>query len=145
MIDRLDAELISLLREDGRMSVLELSKRLGIGRATVRQRMDRLEKSGVIRKYTVDLDEGKVGESYAAIVLIAFMPGFVSQREVARRIAGLRGVSELHLISGPWDMIAKIQASSVEEIGRIVIDQLRSIEGVSRTETCSIFSSVKER
>lgn len=145
MLDRTDAELISLLRENGRMPVSGIAKRLGIGRATVKQRMEKLEKAQIIRKYTVEIDEEKVGAGYTAVVLISFMPGFASQRDVARRISALKGVSELHLISGAWDMMAKVNAASVEEIGRIVIDQLRSIEGVSRTETCSVFSTIKGR
>ena len=143
MVDKKDIRLVDLLTENARMPVSSIARRLGLGRATVKQRMKRLEEEHVIKRYTVELDEEKVGSGYAAIVLISFMPGFSTQRDVARKISGLKGVSELHLISGTWDMIAKVHASSPEEIGRIVIDQLRSIEGVSRTETCSIFATVK--
>ncbi len=143
MIDRKDIELINVLKDNARMPVSAIAKRLGIGRATVKQRMERLEKERVIRRYTLELDEGKIGSGYAAFVLIAFMPGVASQREVARRISSVKGITELHLISGAWDMIAEVHASSTEEIGSIVIDHLRSIEGVSRTETCSIFATVK--
>lgn len=142
-MDAKDMELVGLLRKNARMSVSSLAKRLGLGRATVKQRMDRLERAEIIKRYTVELDEGKAGAGYGALVLISFMPGFASQREVARRIASLEGVRELHLISGAWDMIAKVHASSTDEIGRIVIDRLRSVEGVGRTETCSIFATVK--
>ena len=143
MMDAKDAELINLLREDSRMPVSAIAKKLRMGRATVKQRMERLEEAHIIRRYTLDIDEGKAGSGYCAIVLIAFMPGFASQREVAKRIASLSGVSELHLISGAWDMVARINAPSMEDIGRVVIDRLRSIEGVGRTETCSVFATIK--
>lgn len=143
MIDRTDSRLLDLLRQNARMPVSAIAKHLGIGRATVKQRMDRLETEGVVKKYTVDVDEGKVGTGYSAVVLISFIQGVASQREVARRIASIKGISELHLISGTWDMVARVHAPSTEEIGRLVIDQLRSIEGVGRTETCSIFATIK--
>lgn len=143
MLDRKDLALINVLRENARMPVSAIAKKLGIGRATVKQRMDKLEKEHVVKRYTVELDAGKVGSGYAAFVLIAFMPGLASQREVARRVSAVKGVIELHVISGAWDMIARVHASSTEEIGSIVVDQLRSIDGVGRTETCSIFSTVK--
>ena len=71
------------------------------------------------------------------------MPGTSSQRDVANSIAAIPGIEELYLISGSWDMIARIHATTLEDIGNIVIDKLRSIKGVSGTETCSIFSYVK--
>ncbi|MBX8632389.1 MAG: Lrp/AsnC family transcriptional regulator [Thermoplasmata archaeon YP2-bin.285] len=143
MFDRIDSELVSILRENSRMPISAIAQRLGVARGTVRQRLSRLEKEGIIRRYTVEIDESKVSDSQSAFVLISFMPGFATQREVARRIASIEGVSELYLISGGWDMIAKISAPGLNDIGNIVIDRLRSMEGVSRTETCSVFSTVK--
>lgn len=142
-MDRKDNELLSVLRQNARLSISAMAQKLGIGRSTVRQRVSRLEKLGVIRRYTVEVDESKIGESHSAFVLISFMPGTSSQREVANSIAAIPGIEELYLISGSWDMIARIHAATLEEIGGIVIDKLRAIKGVSRTETCSIFSPVK--
>ncbi len=142
-MDRKDNELLSVLRQNARLPISAMAQKLGIGRSTVRQRVSRLEKLGVIRRYTVEVDESKIGESHSAFVLISFMPGTSSQREVANSIAAIPGIEELYLISGSWDMIARIHATTLEEIGSIVIDKLRAIEGVSRTETCSIFSPVK--
>ncbi len=143
IMDRKDSELLSLLRQDARMPISAMAAKLHTGRSTIRQRLTRLEKLGVIRRYTVEVDESKIGESHSAFVLISFMPGTSSQRDVANSIAAIPGIEELYLISGSWDMIARIHATTLEDIGSIVIDKLRSIKGVSGTETCSIFSYVK--
>ena len=142
-MDKKDNELLSILRQNARMPISIIASKLGIGRSTARLRISRLEDVGVIKRYTVEVDENKIGESHSAFVFISFMPGTASQRDVAKRIAGIPGVEELYLISGRWDMVARIHAANLEEIGSIVIDRLRSIEGVSGTETCSIFSIVK--
>ena len=143
MIDKLDAEILALLKENARMPVSSIAERLGIGRGTARQRISSLRKEGIIRRYTVDIDESKLNESHSAFILISFMPGLATQREVADRISAIPGIRELYLISGGWDMIARVSAQSLQELGNIVIDKLRSIEGVNRTETCSIFGTVK--
>ena len=68
----------------------------------------------------------------------------LSQRETADEIADLRGISEVHMISGEWDMLLKVRGSSMEDIGKLVIDKLREIKGVARTLTCACFTTIKE-
>ena len=142
-MDKKDSELLNALRQNARMPLSALAAKLGMGRGTVRQRMSKLEKQGVIARYTVDVDESRIGASHSAFVLISFMPGTSSQRDVADNIAAIPGIDELYLVSGSWDMIARIHAETLEGIGSIVIDRLRSVSGVSSTQTCSVFSSVK--
>jgi DNA-binding Lrp family transcriptional regulator len=143
MVDKLDAEIVALLKENARMPISSIAEKLGIGRGTARQRISGLRKEGIIRRYTVDIDESRFNETHSAFILISFMPGLATQREVANRISSIPGIRELYLISGGWDMIARVSARSLEELGSIVIDRLRAVEGVNRTETCSIFSTVK--
>lgn len=143
IMDIKDSELLNALRQNARMPLSSLAAKLGMGRGTVRQRMSKLEKQGVIVRYTVDVDENRIGASHSAFVLISFMPGTSSQRDVADNIAAIPGIDELYLVSGSWDMIARIHAETLEGIGSIVIDRLRSVSGVSSTQTCSVFSSVK--
>lgn len=68
----------------------------------------------------------------------------MSQRDVARSISLLEDVAEVHIISGEWDLLIKVRSSSVEEIGKIVVDKLREIKGVKSTMTCVSFVAVKE-
>ena len=57
------------------------------------------------------------------------------QRDMADEISNLKGVYEVHLMSGEWDMILKVRASSMEKIGELVIDNLREIGGVEKGTT----------
>ena len=68
----------------------------------------------------------------------------VSQRELAKRIAELSGVYEVHIISGEYDLLLKVRGKSLEEIGKLVVDKLRQLKGVGRTLTCACFETVKE-
>lgn len=57
------------------------------------------------------------------------------QRDMADEISNLKGVYEVHLMSGEWDMILKVRASSMEKIGELVIDNLREIRGIEKVTT----------
>jgi len=57
------------------------------------------------------------------------------QRDMADEISNLKGVYEVHLMSGEWDMILKVRASSMEKIGELVIDNLREVGGVEKGTT----------
>ena len=54
------------------------------------------------------------------------------------------GVYEVAVISGEWDMLLKVRAGSVEDIGRLVVDRLRALKGIEKTETCVAFQTIKE-
>jgi Lrp/AsnC family transcriptional regulator, leucine-responsive regulatory protein len=67
-----------------------------------------------------------------------------SQREVAKRIARLHGVEEVFVISGEWDILAKVRGASIESIGELVLEKIRTTPGVARTLTMASFASIRE-
>jgi DNA-binding Lrp family transcriptional regulator len=86
-----------------------------------------------------------MGKPITAFVLISFLPEpTISQRNLAQDIAMMEGVQEVHLISGEYDILAKVRGTSMESIGSLVIDRIRMLPGVGRTLTCSSFAAVKD-
>lgn len=144
-LDEKDLQIIRSLLQDSRKSFSDLSAELGVPRTTLQERVKRLVDRGVIKSFTIIPDYSKLGRPVTAFVLVSFMPGSgYSQREVAGRIAEIEGVHEVHIVSGDWDILVKIRGASMEEIGSIVIDKIRGIEGVARTLTCASFATIKE-
>ena len=133
-----------LLQEDGRRSVVEISNELGVPRATVQERIGRLVKSGTIKRFTAVPDYSKLGKQVTAYVFVTFTNKDVSQRSLAEGISRIPGVYEVSVISGEWDIMLKVRAASVEEVGTLVIDKLRATRGVEKTETCVAFQTIKE-
>lgn len=145
MIDEKDAAILRELRKDASRSTKSIAKDLGMPRATVHERVRKMRERGVIRGYTVILDDAKLGDPILAFILVSFLPNAtVSQRELAKMISEIDGVKEVHLISGEYDILLKVRGKSMEDIGSLVIDRLRQIEGVGRTITCASFSTVKD-
>ncbi len=57
---------------------------------------------------------------------------------VARQIAEITGVVAAEDVTGPYDVIARVEAASVDELGRLVVGQVQLIEGITRTLTCPV-------
>ncbi len=145
MLDEKDRELIEVLKQDSRLKVNDIAKKVKMPRTTVYHRIKRLKQEKIIKKFTAIPNYAKMGSPVTAFILVSFLPTMdAKQREVADEISTLKGVYEVHLISGEWDMILKVRASSMEKIGELVIDNLREIKGVGKTVTCGCFSTVKE-
>lgn len=145
VIDEKDELIINALRKDSNKPISRLSKEIGIPRATLQDRINKLVKQGVIKRFTVIPDFAKLGRPVAAFVMVSFHPSpEISQRELARQIALLPEVEEVHLISGEWDILVKIRVKDVESAGSFVIDKIRTMKGVEKTETCVSFECIKE-
>ncbi len=73
----------------------------------------------------------------AAVVLIRAIPGDVPA--LARRIAGIDGVTEVYSVSGDWDLIAVVRVSEYERIAEIVTEDIAQVQGIERTNTLTAF------
>ncbi len=145
MLDVKDQKILAELLEDGRKSVVEISNELRIPRATVQERLKKLVDSRVIRTFVAIPDYSKIGKQVTALVLVSFSSvENVSQRSLAEQMSKIPGVYEVFVISGEWDIALKVRAGSVEEIGTLVVDKLRIMKGIGKTQTCVAFQTIKE-
>ena len=145
MLDPKDESILRLLVEDGRRSVVEISKELDLPRATVQERLRRLVDSGAIKKFVAIPDYSRVGRQVTAYIFVSFRSeGSLSQRNLAEDVSKIPGVYEVAVISGEWDILLKVRAASVEEIGTLVVDRLRAMKGIEKTQTCVAFQTIKE-
>ncbi len=132
IMDTTDTTIIRILRRNGRASISDMALELGLSRATVRARIEKLEQSGEISGYSVvmrgDLEDFPV----RAIILIA-LEGRGFDR-VLGRLAALIEVRTLHTTNGKWDIIIEIDAQSLPELDD-VLRRIRLIDGITTSET----------
>lgn len=144
-LDEKDLMILRELEFDSSRNLTKIAEALGIPRTTIQDRVNKLKKLGIIKRFTVKVDKSKLGKPALAFVLVSFMPGSdVSQKNLAHQMAMMEDVEEAHLISGEWDILLKVRGSSMKEIGDLVIDRIRSMRGVARTLTCAVFYTAKE-
>jgi len=145
LIDTKDSMILGELIKDGRKSIVEIAREVELPRATVQERLKKMVDSGVIRRFVAIPDYSRIGKQVMAYVFVAFSnEGGLPQRKLAEEISRTPGVYEVSVISGEWDMLLKVRANSVEEIGKLVVDKLRAMKGIEKTETCVSFQTIKE-
>ncbi|WP_168920908.1 Lrp/AsnC family transcriptional regulator [Polaromonas vacuolata] len=139
-MDDTDRQLLSHLRENSRTSVASLALRLKVSRGTVQNRLAKLEADGTITGYTVRLKP-----QAEAHKIRAFMSVAVVGNRTDAVLSALRGdpaVSGLHSTNGRWDIVAELQADSLEAFDR-VLSRIRLLEGIANTETSLLLSTSK--
>ena len=119
--DTRNIELLGLLRDDPRLSTSELARRVGLSAPAVRERILRLEESGIIRGYRLELDPAALGYPVAAFVRARPAPGQLPKlAELARSMAE---VVECHRVTGEDCFVLKVHLRSIDELDK-VLDQL---------------------
>lgn len=132
-VDAIDRLLVDALRADGRLSVNELAARASVSRATAYQRLGRLRETGVIRRFTVDVDPRKLGLPIAALVLVRVVQH--AWREVGDRLRRLPGVEWLALSTGSFDYVLLVRAPDVDHLRDVILDGLQSMPDVQSAQT----------
>lgn len=144
MIDDKDRMILEELQKDARLPTKRIASNLDIPRVTVHTRIEKMKEDGVILGFTVITDYKKTGLPVTAFVFISVSPlEKISQKDLAEQIVEIKNVFEVHLISGEWDILVKIRGKSLEEIGKIVLNEIRPLKGVAKTITCSSFADIK--
>jgi DNA-binding Lrp family transcriptional regulator len=131
-MDDLDQQLITLLRHNGRRSISDLAIELDVARATVRNRMERLEQTGEIVGFTVILKSDAVALPVRGIMMIE-VEGH-SADKVIRSLGGLSEVGSIHTTNGRWDLIAELGAATLADFDS-VLRRIRLIPGITGSET----------
>lgn len=139
-MDDLDRQLIALLRDDARLPVVALAKALRVTRATVQNRIARLEADGTIVGYTLRLKPESEGPRVRAMMSIAVEGN--RAEAVRRELWGMSHVVGLHLTNGRWDLIAELRADSLESFNG-ALGAIRRIAGIATTETSILLASDK--
>ncbi|SRR5260370_22686921 len=131
-MDDLDHRLLILLRHNGRRSISDLASELGVSRATVRARIERMERHGDIIGYTVILRADAISLPVRGIMLIE-VEGRAADR-VVDALGGFPEVTAVHTTNGKWDLIAELGSQSLTDLDA-VLRRIRMIAGVTASET----------
>lgn len=131
-MDNTDEEILSILEEDGRASFTDIAERVGVSEGTVRNRVEKLQETGVIENFTININQDRGISSFISITVS-------TDREFDRIISDFPRDIEVYELAGDMDMLVKAERSSSEEINEVV-DEIRAVEGVESTQTYMILS-----
>jgi len=143
-LDELDIAILSVLQGNGRISNLDLAKRINLSPPASHTRIKRLEKKGYIRNYVALLDWAKMGFDMICFIQINLQ---THQPEVIdnfrARINELPEVLECHHVTGESDYLLKVAIRNRENLEHFVVKRLTPISGVARIHTSLVLSEIK--
>jgi DNA-binding Lrp family transcriptional regulator len=139
-LDEIDRKIINHLRENARTTFVDIGKALNISDATVYNRVKNLTEMGVIKRFTVEVDETAIGRGAYGFILISVTPGTV--KEVSAKLIEIPRVSEIHEIHGSEDIIVKIGAKNLRNLRPLIL-KIRKIPNIVQTEFIPIFKTWK--
>jgi len=129
MLDELDLNILKKLKENSLKPFVKIARELNVSEGTIRQRIKKLVKSGVIKRFTVDVDASSAGLPLVAFVILNVEPD--SLKSVAEEVGKIENVVEVHEIHTFGDLLLKVRVKSLKELGELVTQKIRSIKSVS--------------
>jgi len=147
-IDELDRSILQLLRQDARMTIKDLASQLDRRRATIHNRVTKLEEDGVIRGYTIVPDFSALGHEITVFILVTLTATEYNEADqlsdVGLKLGRIPFVTEVQAISGDYDYLLKARVPSLDHLGKAINFNLRKMSGVGRTLTLAAFDTTKE-
>jgi Lrp/AsnC family transcriptional regulator, regulator for asnA, asnC and gidA len=124
------------------MPFVEVAKQIGISDATVHIRVRRLIADGLIKKFTISVDNNMLGYDHLAFMGINIEPGFAD--EVTEGLLKIDEVLEIHEMHGRFDLILKIRAKDLDQMREIVVNKIRKLPRILETELMTVLKTRKE-
>ncbi|BDZ72196.1 Lrp/AsnC family transcriptional regulator [Methanobacterium petrolearium] len=140
-IDDIDRKIISLFNEDGRMSYRKIAKRLDVSIGTIHNRMEKLNKNGVIQKFAPIIDHSKLGYNLTTIIGVRVKGGVLENWE--GRTAYHKNVLCMYDVTGEFDAILVARFKDTSELDNFIKSLLKEPD-VQRTYTQTVLNIVKE-
>jgi len=143
-LDTLDWKILRILQENSKQTYSEIGRQLDVAHSTVYDRIRKLESSGVITKWTVDIDIEKAGINHIFANMIVYTDPKESDN-VAKQLSAAQEVLEASIsLSEELLIIAKVVARNQDELHSFVAKKVAPLQGVLRIRTSIITKKYKE-
>ena len=135
-VDEIDKKILKILRSNARISLTRIAEEIGLSVMGVKNRISRLEKAGILRGYSANINYVKLGYNIIAFVGVNTEPK--KRMDVIRELKKRKEVIELYEVTGTYDIIAKVAIKNMEELRKFLAITMAEVKGVTRTYTMII-------
>ena len=143
--DRFDRAILTTLAAEGRVSITELARRIGLSKSPTQARLRRLEELGVIRGYRAILDPIRLGLDHVAFVEVRMFDTRESSLAAFNEaVAAVPEIEQVHLIAGNFDYLLKVRTADMRSYRRVLAEKISTLPHVSTTSTYVAMQAVKE-
>ncbi|MCI5054647.1 MAG: Lrp/AsnC family transcriptional regulator [Flavobacteriales bacterium] len=143
-IDKTDLKILKILQEDGRITNLELSNKIGLSPAPTLERVRKLEKSQLINSYHAAVNEKTLGIGIQAFIQVSLVRQLDNAIEsFQKKIQEIAEVVECYQVTGSFDYQLKIMVQDIPAFDKLISEKLGKIEEIGQMESYVIISTVK--
>jgi len=143
-LDSLDWKILKALQENSKQTYSEVGRKLGVAHSTVYDRIRKMEKNGVIKKWTVDIDHEKIGINYVTARMTVYTDPKESEN-VAKALSEAKQVLEVSMsLSEELLIIVKVIARDQDELHSFIAKKVAPLQGVLRIRTSIVTKKIKE-
>ena len=141
-MDKIDLKILKSLKENARLTASSISEEINLSVSAVIERIKKLETTGVIKGYTIDVDQEKMGNNMVALMEVSlkhpdFYEGFVDL------VNNNCNIVSCYYQTGAYDFVLRIITDSTDGL-EAVYKEVKGYEGVSQTETHLVLKTIKE-
>jgi Lrp/AsnC family leucine-responsive transcriptional regulator len=144
-LDSFDHRILRVLARDGRISITDLAREIGLSKSPTQARLRRLEAEGAILGYRAMLDPIKLGFNHVAFVEVKLTD--TKEKALQAFNAAVAEVSEIeqaHMIASNFDYLLKVRTSDMDAYRRVLGEKISALPHVSSTSTFVAMEAVKE-
>ena len=143
-LDRIDYEILALLRNNARISNKEIARKVGLAASTCLVRIRRLQSSGVVTGFHAEIDPGSLGVGIQAMIAVRLIRHFKPDVDAFRSHAlGLPEVVQLYHVAGPIDFLVHVWAQNSDHLRDLAMTAFTSRKEVAHIETELIFEHIR--
>ncbi len=144
-IDETDLGILEVLEKNAKTRIHAIAAKLGVPSSTVHHRIKKLEKEGIIKKWTILKEYALLGMALKAHILIFVEVGELkkikkTQNDVVEELRKISSVENVDIVTGDADLLLTMHCRDVNELNRILLEGIQSVEGVAKTKTMIVIS-----
>lgn len=145
-LDKIDLAIIGLLQNNSKVGLKELAEKVGLTPTPVHERIKRLERNSVVEKYTIRINEEKLGRGLMVLCNVQLKShSLTNLEEFEAEIVKIKEVVSCYHIAGSYDYLLTLRMRDMDEYGNFVKGKLASIPHIAQVQSSFVMRTIKER
>ncbi len=143
VLDEIDLKILAILQENGKSSYAEIGRSLNLSRSGVRERVKKLEKQGIIEKYTIVINPYKMGLEFSVFIELDVEPRFLLK--VASELSEEKNVESVNQMTGPSSLHIHAIFKNKRHFENFLVDIVFALDGIINVRSYILIRSFKSK
>ena len=141
-LDYVNCRILDVLSKNSSLPFVELAKQIGISDATIHTRVKKLLTLGIIKKFTIIVDNDLLGYDHLAFINLKIENG--RTEETTKNLIEIDEILEIHEIYNKFDLMIKIRSKNLDDLRNTIVNRILSINYIKETELITVLRTRKE-